>query len=89
MTQQPGTISGVVMNAQGRPVEQARIYFVDGPVPLPEIAALTNSDGAFTLTAPMPGAYQIECATDTSAPVRVTVTVRGGKESHVKIKLRG
>lgn len=88
MAQQPGTISGIVMDAQGRPVEQARIYFVDGPVPLPEIASLTNNDGAFTLTAPAPGAYQIECATDTFAPVRAAVTVQGGKESHVKFKLR-
>lgn len=87
MAQQPGTISGVVKNAQGQPIEQARIYFVDGPVPLPEIAALTNSDGEFTLTAPAPGAYQIECATDASTPVRITVTVQGGKNSQVKIKL--
>jgi hypothetical protein len=89
MTNKPTVINGVVEDAHGRPVAQARVYFVDGPVPLPEIAALTGSDGSFKLTAPAPGAYQIECATDTSTPARVTVNVVGGKETPVKIKLKG
>jgi hypothetical protein len=89
MVKKPSVITGVVENAKGRPVAQARIYFVAGPDPLPEIASLTGSDGTFTLTAPSPGTYQIECATDTSAPVRVTVNVTGGKEAQTKIKLKG
>ncbi len=88
MTQKPGTIYGVVHDAQDRPVAQARVYFADGPVPLPEIALLTGDDGSFTLTAPTPGTYQIECATDNAAPARVKVKVTDGKESRVKIKLK-
>lgn len=89
MAQKPGLISGVVYDAQERPVAQARVYFTSGPVALPEIAMLTGDDGAFTLSAPVPGTYQIECATDNSAPVRITVAVSSGKNSRVKVKLKG
>jgi hypothetical protein len=88
MTQKPSVISGVVHDAQGRPVEQARVYFTGGPVPLPEIAALTGSDGSFALTAPAPGTYQIQVATDTSATARAEVIVTEGEEARVKIKLK-
>ena len=43
---------------------QARVYFVSGPAPLPDIAALTNEEGRFTLSAPSPGPYMIECNAD-------------------------
>ena len=39
----PTTIAGVVVDPRGNPVEEARVYFVEGPVPLPDIAALTDS----------------------------------------------
>jgi hypothetical protein len=45
-------------------VVQARVYFVSGPGPLPDIAALTNEEGRFILSAPSAGAYMIECNAD-------------------------
>ena len=47
MSDNPSTIAGVIVDARGNPVEGARVYFVEGPVPLPDIAALTDSDGRF------------------------------------------
>jgi len=82
-------IIGVVRDPQGRPVAQARVYFTDGPVPLPEIAALTDSAGAFSLTAPAPGTYRIECQVDGFAPAAITVSVAGGRTIHQELRLQG
>jgi Carboxypeptidase regulatory-like domain len=84
----PSIISGTVRDRDGKPLAMARIYFTDGPQPLPEIAALTNDDGTFSLTAPQPGKYVIQCAADGFATKSVTVTVAQGKTAHVDIELK-
>lgn len=60
----PEAIHGLVHDQHGRPIEQARVCFVSGPVPLPDVAALTDPNGTFLLTAPVPGTYSILCALD-------------------------
>lgn len=55
----PEVIHGFVRDRGGRPVEEARVSFISGPVPLPDVAALTAPDGTFQLTAPVPGDYSI------------------------------
>ena len=85
--QKPSVISGVVRDARGRPVAGARVYFTKGPVALSDIATITGSDGSFALSAPAPGKYEIECATDTLPPVRKSITVTAGKEVRTEIKL--
>jgi hypothetical protein len=69
------SISGVVRDAAGRPAAQARVYFLRGPVALPDTALLTGRDGRFALSAPQPGAYDVGCSSDAhgSASARVTV----------------
>jgi hypothetical protein len=89
MAKKPGLISGVVYDARERPVAQARVYFTDGPVPMPEIAMLTGEDGSFTLSVPVSGTYQIGFAKDEFAPTKVKVAVESGKQAHVKVKLKG
>ena len=56
-----GRISGSVVDAQGAPVDGARVFLTAGPVPLPDIAAVTGPDGRFELTAPAPGDYTVAC----------------------------
>ena len=51
--------AGVVLDAAGRPVAQARVYFTASPGPTPDIAALTGSDGTFRMNAPRAGRYRI------------------------------
>ena len=80
-------ISGVVRDPRNNPVSQARVYFTHGPVPLPDIAALTDNSGAFSLSAPVPGTYTIECAAEGFANTTATVTVAGGQETHLEIRL--
>ena len=69
-------IAGVVRDDSGSPVEGARVYFTDAPVPMPDIAAVTGPDGRFSLGAPVDGTYTIECRADGFAPARATVASR-------------
>jgi Carboxypeptidase regulatory-like domain len=57
--QPPRTISGVVLSEEGTPTKDAVVSLTSGPVPLPDIAAVTGEDGAFTLTAPATGQYAV------------------------------
>ncbi len=81
-------ISGVVRDAHDNPIAQARVYFTNGPVPLPDMAALTNQEGAFSLAAPVAGSYTIACAAEGFAPTEVTVAVTDSQETHLEIRLR-
>ena len=89
MASQRSLISGVVQDVNGNPVANARVYFASGPGALPDIAALTDGAGKFTLTAPQPGQYTIECAADGWETKRVAVTVTGGQTKELKIQLTG
>ena len=88
MAVSPSVISGVVHDQRGKPVANARVYFTDGPVPLPDIAALTDVNGAFSLTAPAPGKYVIECATDEFVVRSQAVSVSGGQPARLEIQLK-
>jgi len=85
----PTTIAGVVVDPRGNPVEEARVYFVEGPVPLPDIAALTDGSGHFALSAPVPGTYRIGVAAEGAAgPMQKTTTVEVSEERSVDLELR-
>lgn len=66
-------IGGVVQDDSGVAVEGARVYFVDAPVAMPEVAALTGPDGRFSLGAPVAGSYTVECRADGFTVARITV----------------
>lgn len=89
MARAPGVISGVVSGPDGKPVPNARVYFKAGPGPLPEIAALTDKSGAFSLTAPAAGEYVIESAADDFAARSSKVKVKGGEQVRLNLKLKG
>ncbi len=57
----PEVIHGIVRDQHGAPLAEARVYFAGGPVPLPDVAAMTDATGTFQLTAPVPGTYSIQC----------------------------
>ena len=83
----PGLIRGVVVAADGRPVAGARVFFRAGPGFLPDIAAVTGEDGAFTLTAPQEGTYQVAAAADDSEPASATAVLTGGETVAVTLRL--
>ena len=88
MTRSPSVISGVVRSPDGKPVANARVYFTSGPVPLPDIAAVTDKSGSFSLTAPAPGEYVVESATDTHRARSAKVKVKGGEQLRLNLKLK-
>lgn len=84
----PSVISGVVRGPDGRPIANARVYFTSGPVPLPEIAAITDAKGEFSLTAPAPGDYVIEGTADEFKPRSSKVKVKGSAPVRLELPLR-
>jgi hypothetical protein len=48
-------IFGTVRATAGQVITQASVYFVSGPVSLPDIATLTDGQGKFVLSAPVAG----------------------------------
>jgi hypothetical protein len=48
---------------------------------MPDIAALTDDDGRFSLYAPAPGAYELVCHADGLDPATVPIDVLPGSES--------
>lgn len=83
----PQVINGRVRDAAGRPVAEARIGYVSGPVPLPDIAALTGEDGSFVLAAPAPGAYRISCTLPDGTSAYRAVEVPRGADVAVSFEL--
>jgi hypothetical protein len=83
----PGLIRGVVVAADGRPVAGARVFFRAGPGSLPDIAALTGEDGAFALTAPREGTYEVAAAADDAEPVSAMAVVTA-RETATTVTLR-
>ena len=79
------TISGTVVDAAGRAVAQARVYAVKAPGPMPDVAALTDAEGRFTIAAPLPGAYEIGCTSDAHGSATAAVRV---EDDAVRMQIR-
>ena len=79
MTSQPALITGRVSQSGGQPIAGARVLFASGPVALPDIAALTDGTGRFTMTAPAPGDYTLEVVADGFQSQRISTTVAMGE----------
>lgn len=57
-------IAGTVRNEEGNPIGDARVWLTSSEVALPDVAAMTASDGHFALTAPVPATYEVQAAAD-------------------------
>lgn len=81
-------IEGVVRTARGAPVMDARIYLRRGPAPLPDIAALTDEQGAFAFAVPAAGKYTVACSVEGQATLEATVTVPKNKGRRAAVEFR-
>jgi hypothetical protein len=88
MPNNPTVITGTVRDLAGHPVAGARISFVEGPVPLADIAALTAEDGTFSLTAPVAGIYRIACHADGYPSQSSTIAVGNGTRNTLNFTMR-
>jgi hypothetical protein len=86
--EKPHQIFGVVRDNDGQPVADAQIYFTDSPVPLPDIAMLTDENGAFNLSVPSTGEYGIGFNAPGFAIKTKRVTIKSGQETHLNIQLK-
>lgn len=80
-------LAGVVRGPAGEPVPLARVYVAGGPVPVPDIAALTDAEGRFAMSLPAPGTYEVACAAEGYAPSSATVEVAGERELQLELRL--
>ena len=87
MTQQSYLISGIVVDARNHPVASARVYFTDTPIAIQDIAALSDSEGRFTLSVPAEGTYSIESVADGHGTGKATIDVGGASLAAVRIRL--
>ena len=71
-------IHGTVVDASGRPVAGARVFFVAAPGPIPEVAALSDGGGRFALAAALPGHYRVSCMSDAAGSGAADVAVGSG-----------
>ena len=52
-------IHGVVTDPSGQPVPGVVVMLAAAPVPVPDIAALTDESGKFSIMVPVPGDYRL------------------------------
>lgn len=83
----PNVIHGKVTGAGGQAIAQARIYIKHSPVPAPDIAMLTDQQGAFILSVPSSGNYTIGCQADELGSGEATITVNEGQDNLLTIEL--
>ncbi len=76
-----------VTDAHGGRIAEASVYFLTGPVPLPDVAQLTNDDGEVRLAAPVPGTYRIGVRAGGFEPGEAVVEVQGDAEVAVGVAL--
>ena len=76
-----------MVDSSGRPIAGARVYFASAPVAVPDIAALTDPDGGFVMSAPQAGEYTVGASAEGFAPASTRVTASPGRESTVRLVL--
>ena len=74
-------VEGRTHRADDSPVVEARVLFSMAPVPLPDIATLSDDNGRFSLYAPAPGTYELECHADGLNPVTIPIEVDENSET--------
>jgi hypothetical protein len=80
-------LAGVVLGPAGEPVPLARVFVASGPVPVPDIAALTDAEGRFAMSLPAAGTYEVAYAAEGYASASTTVEVAGERELQLELRL--
>ena len=83
----PQLLSGVVVDAAGQPVADARVALAAAPVEVPDIAVFTGEDGRFSIGVPVPGAYRVTAYAD-QGHAEEEVDVERGRTARVRLVLQ-
>jgi hypothetical protein len=82
-----GTLSGVVLNTNGRPVEGARVFMQTASGGAPD-ATTTNAHGRFFFPELAHGYYDVRASfTGKSSEWKNNIEVRTGKQTDVTLRL--
>jgi hypothetical protein len=87
MPAKPIIVAGVVRGPGGEQLPQARVFIARGPVPVPDIAALTDAEGRFALSLPAAGSYDVACVAEGYAPLSTTIEVAEQRELPLELRL--
>lgn len=82
----PLVLRGVVVDAAGGPVADARVALTAAPTEVPDIAVLTAADGSFSFAVPVPGSYRVAAFTD-AVRAESTVDVERGRDTALRLVL--
>ncbi|MDQ3770836.1 MAG: carboxypeptidase-like regulatory domain-containing protein [Actinomycetota bacterium] len=69
-------VSGVVRDNRGEAVTDARLFFSAGPEPYPDVAALSDEAGRFSLSVLSTGTYTLQCVAEGFSPSETVVEVQ-------------
>ncbi len=81
------TIDGQVIDATGRPVPEVSITLQDGPGTFPDLAALTDAEGRFTLHDLSVGRFTLRLVPPEGEPVSRMVEVGNGGTERLVLRL--
>jgi hypothetical protein len=76
-----------VTDPAGRPIPEAQVFFTAAPVATPDIAALTDDDGAFALSAPSAGEYAVAISAPGFAAATAYVTIAASHDAAIDVTL--
>jgi len=82
-------LHGTVLDSRGQPVADAVIAVTRAPADIPDIAALTGPDGAFSFGVPQPGRYQIAVHARGHPGMSATVQVGTTAGTECVLRLEG
>jgi hypothetical protein len=80
-------VAGCVFGPDRKRIAGASVMFAAGPVAIPDIAQLTDSQGAFELAAPAKGTYRLVINAPGFSPVERNVEVTGNATSPIEVKV--
>ena len=88
MTDSGFLIRGTVQDQAGIPIDNARVWISSGPVAIADVAILTDSTGAFLISIPAIGRYEIACAADDHQTTQQVLEVFDKNTAIIEIHLR-
>jgi hypothetical protein len=86
MAAKPIIVTGVVRGPASERVPLARVFIARGPVSVPDIAALTDAEGRFTLSFPVQGSYEVACVAEGYAPSATTIEVADDRNLRIELQ---
>ncbi len=80
-------VQGQVLDSLGTPQVVSSVFIVSAPQSMPDIAQLTDEQGRFTLTVPVPGHYVIGVRSESGVSTQVEFVVTDEKSVPVEVRL--